>query len=109
MEVKVDNENELVSFCGLSFGKFWQFAEFMNFYDRNKNNGMIAELEKELHQSCHWSIDWKNKTFSILGLTWENVFVLNSILILDSNRNCFIWIQRAIEKAVDMAMRRSVP
>ena len=41
---------------------------------------------------------------SLLDLTWEQVFMLNSILVLDDNRNSFIWIHKAIEKAVDIAM-----
>ena len=105
MEVKVDNEHELelVSFYGFSFGKFLQFAEFIRF-ERANNKGLIEEIATELHLSCHWAIDWKNKTISLLDLTWEQIFMLNSILLLDDNRNCFVWIHKAIERAVNMAM-----
>lgn len=103
MQVKVDNERELVSFCGFSFGKFMQFAEFIRF-ERANNKSLIEEIATELHLSCHWAIDWTGKTVSLLDLTWEQIFMLNSILVLDDSRNCFIWIHKAIEKAVDIAM-----
>jgi len=103
MDVRIDNKNELVSFCGFSFGKFLQFAEFVKF-ERANNKGMIEEIATELCLSCHWAIDWSGKTMSLLDLTWEQIFMLNSILVLDDQRNSFIWIHKAIEKAVDMAM-----
>ena len=105
MEVKVDNENELelISFCGFSFGQFMQFAEFISL-TRLRGKGAVEEIATELRLSCHWAIDWKGKTMALLDLTWEQIFMLNSILVLDDNRNSFIWIHKAIEKAVDMAM-----
>ncbi|MCJ7778843.1 MAG: hypothetical protein MUP16_11090 [Sedimentisphaerales bacterium] len=105
MQVKVDNEHEieLVSFCGFSFGQFMQFAEFLSFA-RLRGQGHVEEIATELCLSCHWAIDWAGKTMALLDLTWEQIFMLNSILVLDDNRNSFIWIHKAIEKAVDIAM-----
>jgi len=105
MQIKVDNEHELelVSFCGFSFGQFMQFAEFISLA-RLRGMGAVEEIATELCLSCHWAIDWTGKTVSLLDLTWEQIFMLNSILVLDDQRNCFIWIHKAIEKAVDMAM-----
>lgn len=105
MEVRIDkkHELELVSFCGLSYGKFMQFTEFISLA-RQRERGWIEEIAKELHISCHWALDWSGKTISLLDLTWEQIFMLNSILVLDDKRNCFLWIHKAIEKAVDMAL-----
>ena len=103
MEVVIDNKNELISFCGFSFGKYKQFLEFIKF-ERANNNGLIEEIATELHLSCHWALDREHKSISLLDLTWEQIFMLNSILVLDDQRNSFIWIHKAIEKAVDMAM-----
>ena len=103
MEVKIDNKNELVSFCGFSFGKFLQFDEFISLA-RLRGKGMVEEIATELQRSCHWALDWENKTISLLDLTWEQIFMLNSVLVLDDQRNCFVWIHKAIEKAVDLAM-----
>lgn len=105
MEVKIENKHELelVSFYGFTFGKFLQFAEFIKF-ERANNKGMIEEIATELCLSYHWVIDWEGKSMALLDLTWEQIFMLNSILVLDDQRNSFIWIQNAIEKAIDMAM-----
>ena len=105
MDVKIDNEHELelISFCGLSFGQFRQFAEFISFA-RLRGQGCVEEIATELCLSCHWAIDWAGKTMALLDLTWEQIFMLNSILVLDDNRNSFIWIHKAIEKAVEIAM-----
>ena len=80
-----------------------QFAEFVSFA-RLRGQGCVEEIATELHLSCHWAIDWTGKTMALLDLTWEQIFMLNSILVLDDNRNSFIWIHKAIKKAVDMAM-----
>ena len=105
MEVRIDNKHELelVSFCGFSIGKFMQFAEFISLA-RRIGEGRVEEIAKELHMSCHWALDWSGKTMSLIDLTWEQMFMLNSILVLDDQRNCFVWIHKAIEKAVNMAM-----
>lgn len=103
MDVKVDSENELISFCGFSYGKYKQFLEFIRF-ERASNNFLIKEISKELHLSCHWAIDRKRKIVSLLDLSWEQVFMLIWMLVLDDQRNSFIWIQKALEKAVDMGM-----
>lgn len=105
MQIKIDNKHELelVSFCGFSFGQFMQFAEFISFA-RLRGQGCVEEIAKELYLSCHWAMDWSGKTMSLIDLTWEQVFMLNSILVLDDKRNLFLWIHKAIEKAVNMAM-----
>jgi len=105
MDIKIDNKNdpELISFCGFSFGQFMQFAEFISL-ERIRGKGLIEEIAAELHLSCHWAIDWTGRSMALLDLTWEQIFTLNSILVLDDNRNSFLWIHKAIEKAVDLAM-----
>lgn len=105
MEVEINKEHELelISFYGFSFGKFLQFAEFIS-TERVCSKDWIEEIARELHLSCHWAIDWNRKSMALLDLTWEHVFMLNSMLVLDDQRNSFIWIQKAIEKAVSMAM-----
>ena len=106
MEIKIDNKNELelVSFYWLNFEKFMQFMAFISLARLSRGQGCVEEIAKELYLSCHWAMDWNGRRMALIDLTWEQVFMLNSILALDDQRNCFIWIHKAIEKAVDMAM-----
>lgn len=109
MEVIIDNKNELelVSFCGFSFGKFMQFAEFVSI-ERIRGEGLIEEIATELHLPCHWDLDWMGKSMDLMDLTWEQIFMLECMLVLDDHRNSFIWIHKTIEKAVDMAKEKKI-
>ena len=101
----IDNKNEpeLVSFYWLSFTQFMKFMEFISFA-RLIGQGCVEEIAKELYLSCHWALDWRGRRMALVDLTWEQVLMLNSIIVHDDKWNSLSQIHKAIEKAVEMAM-----